>query len=940
MSNTVLIKRSGTPNAVPSTANLALGELAINTYDGRLYTKIDTGTASVYELTQNQPIQVLGNVTGNSVNTGNGTSNITLTLTSTGVAAGTYGGSVGPTSNIGVFTVDQYGRITSASNVAISTSSLSNGTSNIEIANSANISITVAGTPNVAVFANTGVYVTGVTSASGNVTGANLFTAGIVSATGNITGGNIDTLGNVAANGVLTDNYYYANGSPVDFQQAAGANGEIQFNLGDDFAASANLAFDSANSIFTVTGQSTVTGNITGGNVTTTGKANIGTLEVTGTGSITGNLTVTANITGGNVNTLGLVSAGTASVTGNTTSGNLLTGGIVSATGNITTGGLITAVGNITGANMFTAGDVSAAGNVNGNNINAVNAVVGNIDVGNIQVTGNIIVNSVTSNTFVTAAGNVLAGQQVSAVGNITGGNIATAGLVTVTGNVTAGNFDTAGLITAVGNITGGNITTTGVVTTSNVTSIAGLTVTTANGDINLWPTSGNIKLANTVINNLASPIQSTDAVTKQYVDDAVSSGITIHPPVYVESPTALAATYAQGGTTHTVTDIADNAIMTLSAVHGLSVNDQIYWTSSFNGVAANTSYFVYSVPTNVQITLTDNYNGVAIGNLVNGTGLSQTGRANPGVGATLTANVNGAVVIDGVTLTTSQRVLVYEQIDGAQNGVYTVTDTGNVSAPWVMTRATDMDRYIPDNINGIDAGDYFYVQAGDTGAGESYVLTAPVGEIIPGYDSITFTQFSASQVYSAGNGLSLTGTVFSVNVDNDTTAIVNGNVIVKTSANLVTPNIGAAVGNSLTVTGNISGANISVSGLFDVVGNITGGNISTAGNVSATGNILGANAIITANVVGGNIITTGLVSATGNITGGNLVTPNTANVGTLVVNTFANILATTISVSNITGALRVAGGVGVTGNVYADGVYVLGDSVLTVNSTIDGGTY
>jgi len=1039
MSNTVLIKRSGTPNAVPSTANLALGELAINTYDGRLYTKIDTGTASVYELTQNQPIQVLGNVTGNSVNTGNGTSNITLTLTSTGVAAGTYGGSVGPTSNIGVFTVDQYGRITSASNVAISTSSLSNGTSNIEIANSANISITVAGTPNVAVFANTGVYVTGVTSASGNVTGANLFTAGIVSATGNITGGNIATLGNVAANGVLTDNYYYANGSPVDFQQAAGANGEIQFNLGDDFAASANLAFDSANSILTVTGASSVTGNITGGNVTTAGKANIGTLEVTGTGSITGNLTVTANITGGNLITAGnvyapamvnngtfstdiqlgaasgiiavttngnstqfkpsgqielggiaqivsgtfsgsgitlgtsqtdifqnrdgnvtiqvgtggattstwtftnsgnLLAPGNIVVTSNVTGGNITTAGQVSATGNITTGGLITAVGNITGANMFTAGDVSAAGNVNGNNINAVNAVVGNIDVGNIQVTGNITVNSVTSNTFITAAGNVLAGQQVSAVGNITGGNIATAGLVTVTGNVTAGNFDTAGLITAVGNITGGNITTTGVVTTSNVTSIAGLTVTTANGDINLWPTSGNIRLANTVINNLASPIQSTDAVTKQYVDDAVSSGITIHTPVYVESPTALAATYAQGGTTHTVTDIANNAILTLSAVHGLSVNDQIYWTSSFNGVAANTSYFVYSVPTNVQITLTDTYNGVAIGNLVNGTGLSQTGRANPGVGATLTANVNGAVVIDGVTLSSSQRVLIYTQTNGAQNGVYTVTDTGNVSAPWVMTRATDMDSYIPDNINGIDAGDYFYVQAGDTGAGESYVLTAPVGEIIPGYDSITFTQFSASQVYSAGNGLSLTGTVFSVNVDNDTTAIVGGNVIVKTSANLVTPNIGAAVGNSLTVTGNISGANISASGLFDVVGNITGGNISTAGNVSATGNILGANAIITANVVGGNIITTGLVSATGDITGGNLVTPNTANVGTLVVNTFANILATTISVSNITGALRVAGGVGVTGNVYADGVYVLGDSVLTVNSTVDGGTY
>jgi hypothetical protein len=408
--------------------------------------------------------------------------------------------------------------------------------------------------------------------------------------------------------------------------------------------------------------------------------------------------------------------------------------------------------------------------------------------------------------------------------------------------------------------------------------------------------------------------------------------------------------------------------------VHGLSVNDQIYWTSSFNGVAANTSYFVYSVPTNVQITLTDTYNGVAIGNLVNGTGLSQTGRANPGVGATLTANVNGAVVIDGVTLTTSQRVLVYEQTNGAQNGVYTVTDTGNVSAPWVMTRATDMDRYIPDNINGIDSGDYFYVQAGDTGAGESYVLTAPVGEIIPGYDSITFTQFSASQVYSAGNGLTLSGTVFSVNVDNDTTAIVGGNVVVKASANLTTPNIGAATGTSLSVTGNITGGNLLAAGLSlsgNVLGNLLpsanvtydlgsatqawrdlylSGNSIKLGSATLTASGTGLS-MGTGNVTGGNLTTTGIastasltasttISATGNITGGNLVTPNTANVGTLVVNTFANILATTISVSNITGALRVAGGVGVTGNVYADGVYVLGDAVLTVNSTIDGGTY
>jgi hypothetical protein len=490
------------------------------------------------------------------------------------------------------------------------------------------------------------------------------------------------------------------------------------------------------------------------------------------------------------------------------------------------------------------------------------------------------------------------------------------------------------------GNITGGNIATAGLVTTPNIRGTTGITVSTGSGDINLWPTSGNVHLNNTHINALASPLQSTDAATKQYVDDAVSAGLIIHTPAYVESPTALAATYAQGGTTHTVTSITGNTTLTFSSAHSLNVNDQIYWTSTFNGITANTSYFVYSVPANTQITLTGTYDGLLINNLTNGTGLSQVGRANPGVGATLTANVNGAAVIDGVTVTAGQRVLVYQQANGAHNGVYDVTNTGNVSAPWVFTRSSDMNTYAPSSINGVDTGDYVYVQAGDTGAGDSYVLTAPTGEIILGLDSLVWTQFSASQVYSAGNGLTLSGTVFSVNVDNDTTAIVGGNVVVKASANLTTPNIGAATGTSLSVTGNITGANVISTGMLTVTGNISSGNISVSGNVTAAANVNANNATITANVVGGNIITAGIVSATSNITGGNLVTPNTANVGTLVVNTFANILATTISVSNVTGALRVAGGVGVTGNVYADGVYVLGDAVLTVNSTIDGGTY
>ena len=40
MANTIKIKRSAVPSKIPTTADLALGELAINTYDGKVYLKL------------------------------------------------------------------------------------------------------------------------------------------------------------------------------------------------------------------------------------------------------------------------------------------------------------------------------------------------------------------------------------------------------------------------------------------------------------------------------------------------------------------------------------------------------------------------------------------------------------------------------------------------------------------------------------------------------------------------------------------------------------------------------------------------------------------------------------------------------------------------------------------------------------------------------------
>jgi hypothetical protein len=132
------------------------------------------------------------------------------------------------------------------------------------------------------------------------------------------------------------------------------------------------------------------------------------------------------------------------------------------------------------------------------------------------------------------------------------------------------------------------------------------------------------------------------------------------------------------------------------------------------------------------------------------------------GVGATLTnADTQAALVIDGVTLSVADRVLIYEQTDATQNGIYTVTDTGSVSTNWVLTRATDADTYAPSDPDSLGQGDAFFVQEGTLGAGETYVMNTE-GTITFGTTNITFAQVSFAQVYTGGTGINITGSVIS----------------------------------------------------------------------------------------------------------------------------------------------------------------------------------
>jgi hypothetical protein len=131
------------------------------------------------------------------------------------------------------------------------------------------------------------------------------------------------------------------------------------------------------------------------------------------------------------------------------------------------------------------------------------------------------------------------------------------------------------------------------------------------------------------------------------------------------------------------------------------------------------------------------------------------------GVGATLTANANGALSVDGVAAVVGNRILVKNEVTQANNGVYVVTQTGSGAAVYILTRATDFDS-AGSGVDQIDQGDFFLVTAGSTLANTSWVQQTPL-PITVGTTAIVFTQFGAPITYSAGTGLSLAGTVFSI---------------------------------------------------------------------------------------------------------------------------------------------------------------------------------
>jgi hypothetical protein len=120
-----------------------------------------------------------------------------------------------------------------------------------------------------------------------------------------------------------------------------------------------------------------------------------------------------------------------------------------------------------------------------------------------------------------------------------------------------------------------------------------------------------------------------------------------------------------------------------------------------------------------------------------------------------LATDLENGDIIDGVTLTTGDRVLVKDQATPSQNGIYVVAASGAAS------RATDADANAE-----VTSGLAVFVTEGTANGDRMFVLTTN-DPIVVDTTALTFTLYSSLQDLIAGAALTKTGSTVDVNVDN-----------------------------------------------------------------------------------------------------------------------------------------------------------------------------
>ena len=888
-------------------------------------------------------------VQGNIANAGN----ISVTNNITSDTANVTGNLTSGNANLGNLVTANYanlandlvvqGNIANANNISV-TNSIAAGSANItndlvvqgNIANANNIAVTNNITSDTA-------NVTGNLTA-GNVDGGNLVTANNFSTNG--TGGDVTlTGGNVTGANVVIANSFTSNGGIVDFNTN---NANVQLgNIGNVYVyggtsgqvlqtdGAGNLSWTSSANVNEIqNGYSNVYIPTANGNIEI--NANAGTsyqwiFDTSGLTSTPGNIslggnTITDNSGGDgiqlystdyaqlNYDNSSWVYVQNDGVWLETTSGtlNLDTSGNVIISNDLEVQGNIANAGNIIVTGKVTTDTANVTGNL----------VSGNANLGNLLIAN-----------YANFANDVVVQGNIANANNITVTNNITSDTANVTGNLTSGNANLGNLVTAnFANFANDVVVQGNIANAGNITVTYNINSDTANIIGNL--VSGNAALGNLVTANYANI--TNDLVVQGDIANANNITVTHN----ITSDTANIIGNLDAANVNTPNVFAAGSL----GLNALSGNIDLYVTSgNINAHSVQIKSVVN--PTDPQDVATKNYvdtlasTGISyhepvlaatIGTLDIATGGTVSyNNGTLGVGANL-VTTGSFDLIDGSNVqTVGTRILVKNEANAAWNGVYTYANATTI------VRSADTDQYGPNSTEELSLNDYFFVQSGDINEGVSYIVSSPVGVITFGTSNIVFTQFSTSQVYNAGTGLTLANTTFSIsntsvtsgsygNGDRVATFTVNGQGQLTAASNVaITANAGNLSGttlNSSVVTSSLT----SVGTLTSLtVGNLTSNTVFGNGTIDATGN---------ANI--GNLTTNVAVITTGNITTINsgVLQNGTANI-TLTNNGNVTTTAAGNAILTITGTgANVTGYANISGNLSANNISVSNANVTTAN--------
>jgi hypothetical protein len=628
--------------------------------------------------------------------------------------------------------------------------------------------------------------------------------------------------------------------------------------------------------------------------------------------------TVTIDATSGNL------------VAGNANLGNLALANFFSGNGYLLTG-IVSSGGNANFANY--AGNVtgSSQGNITSLGTLTSLGVSGTITAANITANSGVFTGNGSGLSSLTGANVSGAVPYATTANSVAGANVSGAVSFATTANAVAGanvsgavSFATTANAVAGANVSGevSFAATANAVAGANVSGQVGFANVANNvAGANVSGQVGNALVAGTVYGNAQANITSVGTLTSVEVSGNANVGTNLITNNILGRTTGVTITAA--GTDQSIT-LAPTGTGTINASNArisslaTPTNDtdaatKAYVDSVASGLDPKASV-VYATATTLPAYT---YN--------NGTS---------GVGATLTGNANGALSIDGNTVSAAQRVLIKDETgaNAPYNGIYVVTNAGSGAAAYVLTRSTDFD-------TGSEMVSAFtFVENGTYNADTGWVCitNAP---ITVGTTAIAFSQFSGAGTYTAGSGLTLTGSVFSVNTAQPTITSVGTLDSLSVTGNINCGNISATNGGFTTIGGNLTTnaqpnitsvgilTSVSVSGNANV-GNIgaaagvfttVAGSLTTAaqGNITSTGTLTSLSVSGNANV--GNL-GTGIITASGNANVGNIGANNaifTLVTGTLVTADQPNVTSIgTLSSLSITGNANV-GNIGANNAVF-----------------------